>query len=156
MPMSSQTLRLDIVRKRRAVPPQIAFQTAWSRKREVFLPVLHGSSLFFSRFTERSVLIPNRFGIPEPADEPLLRPSAMDVVIAPLVAFDESGNRLGMGGGFYDRSFRFLRYRRLWRRPRLVGFAFELQRVDHLDARAWDVPLDAVVTEYSKQEFPGK
>jgi len=128
-------------------------QTAWNRGREVYLPVLQGKALLFRRYCRNTQLVPNRFGIPEPTGEPLLSAMALDVVIAPLVAFDQVGNRLGMGGGFYDRTFSFLRYRKIWRHPKLIGFAYDMQQVNNLTAQSWDVPLDAVVTESSKYEF---
>ncbi|MBM5812560.1 MAG: 5-formyltetrahydrofolate cyclo-ligase [Gammaproteobacteria bacterium] len=71
----------------------------------------------------------------------------LDLVLVPLVAFDAGGNRLGMGAGFYDRHFAFLRARRAWRRPRLLGLGFELQRVTALAPAPHDVPLWGVVTE---------
>jgi 5-formyltetrahydrofolate cyclo-ligase len=71
----------------------------------------------------------------------------LDLVLVPLVGFDALGNRLGMGGGFYDRHFAFLRNRRAWRRPILVGIAFDVQRVPGLTEAAHDVPLWGVVTE---------
>ncbi len=71
----------------------------------------------------------------------------LDLVLVPLVGFDDRGNRLGMGGGFYDRHFGFLRDRRHWRRPLLVGLGFESQRVPTLAAQAHDVPLWRMVTE---------
>jgi 5-formyltetrahydrofolate cyclo-ligase len=71
----------------------------------------------------------------------------LDLVLVPLVGFDARGNRLGMGGGFYDRHFAFLRNRRAWRRPLLIGLAFELQRVPRLYDAAHDVPLWGIVTE---------
>lgn len=74
-------------------------------------------------------------------------PRWLDLVLVPLVGFDARGHRLGMGGGFYDRHFAFLRHRRFWRRPLLVGIAFEVQRVDRLAEATHDVPLWGVVTE---------
>ena len=71
----------------------------------------------------------------------------LDVVIAPLVAFDESLNRLGMGGGYYDRTFAFRKRARVLRRPVLIGVAYSFQRVDRLQPENWDVPLDVVITE---------
>jgi 5-formyltetrahydrofolate cyclo-ligase len=65
----------------------------------------------------------------------------------PLVGFDANCNRLGMGGGFYDRTLAYLRLRRCWRRPLLIGIAHECQRVERLETNTWDVPLDLVVTE---------
>jgi 5-formyltetrahydrofolate cyclo-ligase len=125
------------------------FSEAWSRQRAVFLPVLVRSSLSFAPYDETSALAANRFGIPEPI---ILRAAHVDarqlhVVLTPLVAFDESGARLGMGGGFYDRSLAFMRRRKSWRRPLLIGLAHEFQKSDTLAVRSWDVPLDAVVTE---------
>jgi 5-formyltetrahydrofolate cyclo-ligase len=71
----------------------------------------------------------------------------LHVVFVPVVGFDAAGNRLGMGAGFYDRQFSFLRHRRAWHRPLLVGLAFECQRVARLPAEAHDVPLWGIVTE---------
>jgi 5-formyltetrahydrofolate cyclo-ligase len=71
----------------------------------------------------------------------------LDLVLMPLVGFDADGNRLGMGAGFYDRKFAFLRHRRAWRRPLLLGIAFDAQRVERFDAALHDVPLWGVVTE---------
>lgn len=91
----------------------------------------------------------NRYGHAEPGRLPaLLRsPSDLDLVLVPLVAFDAAGHRLGMGGGYYDRAFAFLHRRHHWRRPRLVGLAYECQRVPALPAMPWDVPLWGVLTE---------
>ena len=74
-------------------------------------------------------------------------PRWLDLVLVPLVGFDPRGHRLGMGAGLYDRQFAFLRHRRAWRRPRLVGIAFEAQKVERLAEAAHDVQLDGVVTE---------
>jgi 5-formyltetrahydrofolate cyclo-ligase len=76
-----------------------------------------------------------------------LDPRWLDLVLVPLVGFDARGTRLGMGAGFYDRHFAFLRHRRAWQRPRLLGVAFDVQRVDHIDAFDHDVTLWGVVTE---------
>lgn len=112
-----------------------------------YLPVIHGDRLWFLRHDDP--MMPNRFGIPEPRSGPGARiaPLALDLVLMPLVAFDNFGARLGMGGGFYDRTFGYLRHRRHWRRPRLIGVAFEFQRVERIPAQPWDVRLDGVMTE---------
>ncbi len=78
---------------------------------------------------------------------PSLNGRWLDLVIVPCVAFDGAGNRLGFGAGFYDRHFSFLPLRSAWRRPLLVGLAFEFQKVQRLEPARWDVPLWAVVTE---------
>jgi len=110
------------------------------------LPVLHADGrLHFAPFTPGAALKSNRFGIPEP-DVPataLLPASAMTLVVVPLVGFDADGNRLGMGGGWYDRSFAFRQTRPA--PPHLVGAAFAMQQVHPgLSPEPWDVRLDAV------------
>jgi len=117
-----------------------------------YLPVLHpihSGQLAFCRYDATTPMAPNRFGIPEPVfHSRRIRPAwSLDVVLMPLVGFDEEGGRLGMGGGFYDRSFAFTRIRpRL--RPTLIGLAHELQKVQKLPVEPWDIPLDAVVTDH--------
>lgn len=127
---------------------------AWRTGKSVFLPVLHpfaGNRLWFSEWRAGDVLRPNRFRIPEPVLR-VRKPQIawhLDVVLVPLVAFDGRCARMGMGGGFYDRTFAFRRRNRSWRRPLLVGVAHELQRIDRVALNEWDIRLDAVVTEVS-------
>ena len=118
------------------------------------LPVLgHGHRLHFAPWRPGAALVNNRFGIPEPDVDrtQLLDPEAMTLVVVPLVGFDLAGQRLGMGGGWYDRNFAFRR--RSPAPPWMVGAAFDLQQVGQLDAAEWDVPLDAVCTETSSHDF---
>jgi len=91
----------------------------------------------------------NAFGIVEPDRAAGARPViGLDAVVLPLVGFDGSGNRLGMGAGYYDRALRRRRDRgSAWRRPRLIGVAFACQQVPAIPVSPWDVPLDLVVTE---------
>jgi len=128
---------------------------AWRRGRQVFLPAVTRRGLRFAPFHARSGLRDNRFGIPEPAaGAGHWRPAReLDVVIAPLLAFDRQGRRLGMGGGYYDRTLAFRTRRTCSRRPHFIALAFELQRLDVLPFAAWDVRLDAVVTESATYRF---
>ena len=111
------------------------------------LPVLHGDALRFAPWRAGDPLVTNRFGIPEPDVAPTsaLPAEAMALVVMPLVGFDASGQRLGMGGGWYDRSFAFRRDRPA--PPWLVGAGFSVQQVPALDAAGWDVLPDAICTE---------
>ena len=125
-------------------------QAAASGKR-CYLPVLHPflhGRLLFCRWQPGERLWPNRFGILEPRSrrDHILPARRLDLVIVPLLGFDIACHRLGMGGGYYDRTFAFLNQRRHIRRPLLIGLAHELQLVDRLDPQPWDVQLDAVVT----------
>ena len=139
--------------------PMPALERVWATNRQVYLPVLAEESLLcFAPYRPGVPLRRNRFKIPEPEVAPAewVRPSQLDLVLAPLVAFDSTGTRLGMGGGFYDRSFAFLREAGdRGRRPWLLGLAYEFQKVAELVRQPWDVPLNAVVTEAALYEFSG-
>ena len=75
------------------------------------------------------------------------------MIVAPLVAFDFQGRRLGMGGGFYDRTLAFLTRGSRGRRPHFIALAYEIQKIAELPSDAWDVHLDAVVTESETYRF---
>lgn len=111
------------------------------------LPVLHDNVLRFAPWRPGQALRQNRFGIPEPDLDPAdtRDAAAMDLVVTPLVGFDAQGGRLGMGGGWYDRSFAFRHDRPA--PPWLVGAAFAVQQVDALPVASWDVAVDAICTE---------
>jgi 5-formyltetrahydrofolate cyclo-ligase len=134
------------------IDPLPLLDVAFSMGKRCYLPVLHpfaGPSLWFCEWRDGDPLVTNRYAIPEP--DPKTRPPHpawwIDLLLVPLVGFDARGNRLGMGGGFYDRTLAYLKHRAHWRRPRVLGLAHELQRVDLLPTNAWDIPLDGVVTE---------
>lgn len=127
-------------------------ESAAAAGKAVYLPVLHpfrSGRLWFVRWRPGEPLRMNRFGIAEPMIRAnRLRPARhLDLVIVPLLGFDATCRRLGMGGGYYDRSFAFTARHLRARRPFLVGLAGEHQQVTSLPRRAWDIVLDAVVTE---------
>lgn len=132
-----------------------AIERAWSLNIPVYLPCLRGRSLEFRRYRPDSMLTENRFGIPEPVrgENERLNARFLDVVLAPLVAFDSHGERLGTGGGYYDRTFAFLRHRTCWQRPTLIGVAYAFQQVAKLPAAAWDIPMQGVVTDVGTHMF---
>jgi 5-formyltetrahydrofolate cyclo-ligase len=107
-----------------------------------------GGLLAFAPWRPGDPLVANRYGIPEPDLEPasLLPPEAMALVVLPLVGFTADGQRLGMGGGYYDRSFAFRNHAPA--PPWLVGAGYSFQQLDSLEAQAWDVRLDAIATEH--------
>jgi len=136
------------------IDPGFAMNIAETMGKECYLPVLHPlkqNRLYFGRYRSGDPLAINRFGI----NEPYLRGAkitpafALDLILLPLVAFDRSCNRIGMGGGFYDRT---LRLQQCF--TRLVGLAQSCQETDSISKQPWDIPLQAVVTEkiviYSK------
>ena len=123
--------------------------------KQLFMPVIRGPRLWFMPMRSGTRLSRNRFGIAEPCGPPDDRVAllALDVILMPLVAFDRRGHRIGMGGGYYDRTFAFKRFKRTSSRPLLVGVGFELQCVDAIPAEPWDVPLDAAVTDRTFRWF---
>lgn len=140
------------------IDPTPLMARVWSMNKTCYLPILSRlkhDRLWFAPYEPDTALAPNRFGIPEPVVSPRtwLRAPELDLILMPLVAFDAAGNRLGMGGGFYDRSLAFLRHRSRWHKPHLVGLAHDFQRVERLATFAWDVPLQAVATDCTVYHF---
>ncbi|EMN5861640.1 5-formyltetrahydrofolate cyclo-ligase [Pluralibacter gergoviae] len=129
----------------------------WRKGKRVYLPVLHPFSpgnLLFLRYHPRSELVVNRLKISEPRLDvrEVLPLDELDVLVTPLVAFDAQGQRLGMGGGFYDRTLQ--NWRHYGMQP--VGYAHDCQRVEALPVEQWDIPLPAVVTPSNTWTFrPG-
>lgn len=125
-------------------------QFAQQQKKACFLPVIQtDQTLKFVRYENGDALQPNQFKIPEPqiSPEKIIAPQTLDLVLMPLLAFDMTGNRLGMGAGYYDRTFAFKKSQTATQ-PFLLGLAYEFQKGENLLQEAWDVPLDAVITEH--------
>lgn len=118
--------------------------------KQIFLPNLDHTALRFSPYFHDQKMRINRFRLPEPdvVESEMLSPQELDLVLAPLVVFDSYRNRIGMGGGFYDRSFAF-RKNPEHPRPVLIGVAHEIQKVDQIMPKEWDVQLDMIVTDHA-------
>ena len=134
------------------IDPRLLLRAAQRRGKATYLPVLSAwprTKMVFQRIRPGEPLKPNRFRILEPRAN-LARQRqvwALDLVLLPLVGFDDVGGRLGMGGGFYDRSLAYLARRKSWRKPTLLGLAHECQKVERLAQASWDVPLQGTVTD---------
>ncbi len=136
-----------------ALPEELdtAALLALARRRgsQVYLPRIGAQSparsMQFVRLGTR--VLRNRFGIPEPLGPALPSARALDILFVPLVGFDRRGNRLGMGGGYYDRALAFTRARAMSARPLLVGLGYAMQQLERIERAAHDVPLDMVITE---------
>ena len=123
-------------------------ERAWRAKKRVFAPVIDsGAKMIFRQLAPDTVLTRNFFGLWEPVSGPVIAANRCDLVITPVVVFDDEGNRIGMGSGYFDRCFQFLKRRRRWRRPKLVGLAFDCQRVEKIAPNPWDIPVYQVITE---------
>ena len=121
---------------------------SWRASKQVFAPVIVAErELLFCSLHPQSRIEQSRFGTLEPRGEIAIDARRLDVVIVPLVSFDANGHRIGMGGGFYDRCFRFQRRFSDWQKPKLVGLAFSCQRVEKIALNRWDIPLYTVFTD---------
>ncbi|GGM08102.1 5-formyltetrahydrofolate cyclo-ligase [Pseudomonas asuensis] len=133
------------------IDPRPLLRTAQRRGKATFLPVLSrwpSTRMHFQRVRPSERWVRNRFKIiePRPNRAQQRKPWTLDLILMPLVGFDAQGGRLGMGGGFYDRSLAYLKRRRAWHSPKLLGLAHECQKVDQLTLASWDVPMKATVT----------
>ncbi|MDE1885761.1 MAG: 5-formyltetrahydrofolate cyclo-ligase [Xanthomonadaceae bacterium] len=132
------------------MPLHAVYASLRARGQGYFLPVLGNErTLRFAQWQAGAALRNNRYGIPEP-DVPATvqaQPDTLDLMLVPLLGFDRRGNRLGSGGGWYDRSFAFLRDRTRPARPVLVGIGYHFQEIAELAPEPWDVQLDFVATD---------
>ena len=130
------------------IDPRPIMRQVWQSGRQCYVPILRaGRRLRFAPVAPAARLVRNRLNILEPAHaHTAIAARALDLILMPLVAFDAGGQRLGMGGGYYDRTLAFL-HRRARIKPRLVGIAHDFQRVEKLPAHAWDVRMHAVATD---------
>ncbi len=141
------------------IDPHPLAKAAWRAGKQVYLPVIRPPQgergrraarqrghLIFRRYDRNTRLQPGLLGIPEPAGRrhPACPLAGLDLLIMPLVGFDEAGHRLGMGGGFYDRT---LGIRARFRRPICVGLAHACQKQPVIPHDPWDQPLDICVTD---------
>ena len=123
-------------------------ERAWRRKKRIFVPVVGKNfRLSFRSLTPDSELATNRFGLWEPLRGKTIAVGALDTILVPVVAFDEHCNRIGMGGGYYDRALARHRHRQSFHRPKLIGLSFACQQVALIPASPWDIPLFQIYTE---------
>lgn len=121
---------------------------AWCANKRVYAPVAEPDGvMIFRELMPDTRLEKNAFGLWEPKGSSSISCRQLDLIITPLVAFDPNCNRIGMGGGYFDRSFAFLKHRRQWLRPKLMGVAFDCQEVKKIEVNPWDIRLYSVITE---------
>jgi|TARA_B100001063_G_C16682330_1_gene512461 5-formyltetrahydrofolate cyclo-ligase len=129
------------------IDPMFAMGIAEAAGKECYLPLLHPlkqNRLYFAKYKTGEKLSVNRFGIQEPPlrGSKIVPAFAIDLILMPLVAFDASCNRIGMGGGFYDRTLKLQS-----RLTKLVGLAQSFQETSSINKYPWDVTLEKIVTE---------
>lgn len=134
------------------IDPRLLLRAAQRRGKKTYLPVLSAwprTKMVFQQVRHGEKFRPNRFRIQEPHINAAKQRTiwALDLIFLPLVGFDDAGGRLGMGGGFYDRSLAYQARRKAWQKPVLLGLAHECQKVERLAQASWDVPLQGTVTD---------
>ncbi len=122
-------------------------------KKNCYLPIVNQkeNTLFFVKYNEGDTLSKNQFGILEPSKSAENKANVIDLIkldflVTPLVAFDVKGNRLGMGLGFYDKTFAYKKNNKN-QKPFMCGLAYEFQKLPEIIPNEWDIPLDCVITE---------
>ncbi len=121
---------------------------AWQMKKRIFAPIAKkNGEMEFRRITSESRLQLSDFGLHEPTLGETIDARRLEIVLTPLVAFDDQLHRVGMGGGYFDRTFSFLRQRKFYFRPKLIGLAFACQKVEEIPANPWDIRLFDVITD---------
>ena len=124
----------------------------WQRGIHTYLPytIARAAALQFLPYDPHTALATDTLGIAAPRwqAEAACDGANLDLIIVPLVAWDMQGNRIGMGGGYYDRTFAAPV------RPPLWGIAYDCQRADNIDAAPWDIKLDALISESGWRAFP--
>ncbi len=125
-------------------------EAIWSNQKNCYLPALSSVQerlLEFLIYRRNDPLIANRYQILEPEkNTPAMPNKNLDIIFLPLVGFDLQGHRLGMGSGYYDKTFEFI-LKNPKEKPRLIGLAFADQQVEELPSDPWDVPISGVLTE---------
>ena len=135
------------------IDPSLLLAIAEARGQHCYLPLIHPfrpDRMLFLRYRQGAPLRRHRWGMWQPILRrgALLPARALDIAFVPLVGFDSACNRLGMGKGFYDRTFSF-RVRASRRSPKLIGLAHECQRVENLENQTWDVRMDKIVSDWA-------
>jgi len=126
----------------------------WQQNKHIYLPVVHPFSkghLLFLRYDNNSTMAINRYNIEEPKlDVRYIKPiQQLDIIFTPLVAFDSTGARIGMGGGYYDRTLAnwYENYvQDAQYSPSIIGIAHDCQQITEVPHEVWDIPLPRIIT----------
>jgi 5-formyltetrahydrofolate cyclo-ligase len=130
------------------VDTRLIIERGWRANKRIFVPITPDKKkMFFREIRPDTTLVQNRMMIWEPESGELISPRKLQIVITPTVAFDDANHRIGMGGGYYDRCFSFLKHRRLWLKPKLFGVAFDCQKVEKISPNTWDIRLYQTFSE---------
>ncbi|MBL4773949.1 MAG: 5-formyltetrahydrofolate cyclo-ligase [Alcanivoracaceae bacterium] len=128
-----------------AIGNEVELFSLFNSNKEIALPVIQAKHIMQFRAVEsQSHLTTNQYGILEPLDGQIINHEKIDLCILPMTGFSCRGDRLGMGGGYYDRYFELNKFQK---KPTiLAGVAYDFQEDDTIKSDAWDIPLDLIFT----------
>ena len=130
------------------VDTKLIIERGWCANKRIFVPIMRNNGkMFFREIRPDSTLLRNDMSIWEPPSGEIIPPRALQLVVTPTVAFDGNNHRIGMGGGYYDRYFSFLRHRKIWIKPKLFGVAFQCQKAHEITPNPWDIRLYKIFSE---------
>lgn len=134
-------------------------QWCWANNINTYLPVIHPFSkghLLFLKYHQHSVMKSNQYGILEPKlnVNEVLPIENLDIIFTPLVAFSSQGERLGMGGGYYDRTLAsWYKNKQKNNKPYPIGLAHDCQKVASIPTQHWDIPIPEIITPTAHYQF---
>ncbi len=128
-------------------------KSLWLQNKQLYLPkILDRQTIQFYQYRLDSKMYLNKFNILEPENDHFINVKTLDAIIMPLTCFDDLGNRIGMGGGFYDHLLQF-KQKTTVSKPLLIGWAHQCQQTKTIKSNDWDIPLDALITETNLYRF---
>lgn len=132
------------------IDPASIMQHAEANKKNCYLPVIENTrELHFYLIHPNTKFSKNKFDIEEPVihNQESISPAALDLIFIPLVAFDDNGNRVGRGGGFYDHALQTIQNKSNYGKPILIGLAYDFQKINAIASDNWDVKINMIITE---------
>ncbi len=135
------------------IQTQYLFDFLSKQGKTVYLPIIDKQTLYFVKHSPHSVYQLNRFNIKEPKHTGRIYAKKLNVIFMPCVGFDLQGNRLGMGGGFYDKTLSFKIKQDKYRSPKLYALAHQCQQTQNLETQVWDIKPNAIITEQAINRF---
>ena len=136
------------------VPTKRIIQLIIGSNTKCFLPVinqdLNNKNMRFAEFNHETALVKNKFDISEPIRGPFAKASQLDLIVIPLVAFDNEGFRLGMGKGYYDFTFGTSKVNK---KPLFWGLSYDFQKIDSCYPEEHDLKMEAVICPSGVKKF---